>query len=174
VALAEYQLNRDEAATSTVSVLVTVVLVFINGPIRGTHETIGRAANAELLRQIEASTARRRELASQISFLGSALDSLPDRDNWNQADRLMRTSTDWDNFDFAKLRACASEISEAAASWAATLESKMRWIAELVNSVKLTPSGRGYDWTNFPRERWEQALLATRQALDSISKQLSP
>jgi len=163
-----------EAATSIVSVLVTVVLVFITARYVALTKQLAEAANAELLRQIEASTARRRELASQISFLGSALDSLPDRDNWNQADRLMRTSTDWDNFDFAKLRACASEISEAAASWAATLESKMRWIAELVNSVKLTPSGRGYDWTNFPRERWEQALLATRQALDSISKQLSP
>ena len=80
-----------EAATSIVSVLVTVVFVSITARYVALTKGLAEAANAELLRQIEASKARRRELASQISFLRSAVDSLPDQNNWNQADRLMRS-----------------------------------------------------------------------------------
>jgi hypothetical protein len=162
-----------EAATSIVSALVTAVLVFITARYVALTKQLAEAANAELLRQNEASKARRRELESQISFLRSALESLPDRDNWSHADRLIRNSTGWDTFDFAKFRARASEVSEAAASCAATVELKMRWMAELASSVKSTPLGRGYNWNSFPRDDWDHARLATREALTSILTELS-
>jgi hypothetical protein len=162
-----------EAGTSIVTALATVVLVFITVRYVALTKGLAEAANAELFRQIEASKGRRRELASQISFFRSALDSLPDRNNWNQADRLMRSSIGWENFDFAKFRAHASEISDAAASCAATVEAKMRWMAELVNSVKATPLGLGYNWNAFPRDEWDLALLAARNALASIHRELS-
>lgn len=162
-----------EAGTSIVTALATVVLVFITARYVALTKGLAEAANAELFRQIEASKARRRELASQIEFLCSALDSLPDRNNWKQADRLMRSSTGWGNFDFEKFRAHASEISDAAASCAATVEAKMGWMADLVNKVKATPPGLGYDWDAFPRDKWHDALRAARDALASILRELS-
>jgi len=162
-----------EAGTSIVTALATVVLVFITARYVALTKGLAEAANAELFRQIEASKAQQRDLAGQIRFLRSALDSLPDWNNWNQADCLMRSSTGWDNFDFAKFRAHASEISDAAASCAATVEAKMRWMAELVNSVKATPLGRGYNWHVFPRHDWDHALLAAQDALASILRELS-
>jgi hypothetical protein len=85
----------------------------------------------------------------------------------------MRNSTGWNDFDFAAFRRLSAEVNDAVALSAGTVESKMQWIAERVNSVKSTPSGRGYDWNSFPRDEWNRALQAARGALTSMLGELS-
>src|SRR5208283_1486858 len=157
-----------EAITSIASVLVTVVLAFITARYVVLTKTLAEAANAQLLGQVEASRARRRKLASHINFLLEIIESLPDSSRWSQADSIMRNSTNWDDFDFADFRALASEVSDAASSYAALVESKMRWMAERVNEIKSTPSAHGYDWRAFRRPEWDEALRVARHALGSI------
>jgi hypothetical protein len=85
---------------------------------------LAEAANAESLRQNDAAKAKRRELASQIQFLRNTLATIPSANTWSQADSIMRGSTGWDDFDFDAFRKLASEVSDVAATCAATIETK--------------------------------------------------
>lgn len=162
-----------QAIASVASVAVTVVLVFITARYVALTKGLAEAANAEAHRQIEASKARRRELASEIGFLRDALATLPNHTNWSHADAMMRNSTGWDDFDFGAFRKLSSEISDAASSGAATIESNMRWLADQVKAVKSTPTGTGYRWDSFPVREWNNAMLAAPEALKSILAALS-
>jgi hypothetical protein len=49
----------------------------------------------------------------------------------------------------------------------------MRWIADHVKAVKLTPTVTGYRWDSFPVREWNNAMVAVSEALRLISVALS-
>jgi hypothetical protein len=154
------------------SVAVTAVLAYITYQYVKLTAGLAEAANAELLRQIEASKARRRELASQVEVLGSALDVLPNGKNY-KVNELFWGSVSWDDFDFGAFRKLASEITDAAASCAATVESEMRHMEEMLSSLKSITKGKAFTWDTFPQVDWDTSMRATEQALSSILAELS-
>jgi hypothetical protein len=162
-----------QAVASFLSVAVTLVLVIITARYVRLTKGLAEAANVEGIRQNEASKARKRDLASQIKFLRDAVATLPNATNWSHADALMRNSTGWENFDFGAFRRLAAEISDAASSGAASVETNMRWMADHVKAVKKTPLRMGYDWNSFPQREWNNAMHDAPEALASILAELS-
>jgi hypothetical protein len=161
-----------QAIASVASVAVTVVLVVITARYVRLTKGLAEAANAELLRQIEASKARRRELASQVEVLRSALDVLPNGKNY-KVNELFWGSVSWDDFDFGAFRKLASEVTDAAASYAATVESEMRRMEEMLASLKSITKGKAFTWDTFPQVDWDTSMRATGHALASILTELS-
>jgi hypothetical protein len=160
-------LNGNSGAMQAIA---TFVLVIITARYVSLTKGLAEAANAESLRQKEGSNARRRELASQIGVLRSALDLLPNPKNF-RVDKVIH-SVGWEKFDFGAFRKLASEVSDSVASSAATVEAEVQRMGEIVKSLKLI-SDKGFRWDDLPQVEWDDAMRATQSALTATLAELS-
>lgn len=158
---------------SAIQAISTVVLVCITAWYVVLTRTLAEAANGQLRGQREAAEARRRELQTCIQHLSAIMETLPVPTSDRQfiANAIAHV-LDWGDFDFGHFRTLASEVSLRAGSFASIIESRMKWIADQVRSVRSVDPRVGFNWDHFDWRVWNNSLIESREALQGIRKEL--
>jgi len=145
-------------------------LVAITGRYASLTKKLVKTAAAQLQTIVDAQKMRRRELRTSVEILMLGLASLPVSSQRPQADRMIRESIGWNDFDFGRFRMLAAEVSTKAGANAAVVESKMKYVAEQVDRVKGTSIQTGVNWGMFAWEPWEAAIHDAQARLDLIGQ----
>jgi hypothetical protein len=166
-------LNFLNSYASAIQAVSTVVLVCITAWYVALTRTLAEAASGQLRGQREAAEARRRELHTSIYYLSAMMETLPGptTDRQFMANAMMRV-LDWGDFDFGQFRSLASEVGVRAGTSASVVESRMKWLADQLRSVKSVDPRVGFDWDHFDWRVWNNSLNESREALQEIRKEL--
>jgi len=120
---------------------------------------------------LEAEAAIRRELRTQVALLLRLLNELPPADSSRLTEAILN-GDDLSDFSFPRFRTLASEIDASTDIAAAQIETNMKWLGALIREVRAKRSGLHYDWSNFPRRRYNDVLKVTRRPLQEIARRL--
>lgn len=129
------------------------------------------SSNPGPVSEAEAQAARRRELRTQVAFLSSVLNELPLAESLRISEAMLN-GNDLHDFPFARFRALALEIDVATDSAAALVETNMRWLSDLIQQVRWVRSGLHYDWSRFPRVRFNEVIRISRRRLQEMAQHL--
>lgn len=161
-----------QALTSVLTLAVTAVLATITWHYVRLTKDLADVARAQLRGEREALAARRRELRTLAAMLRKHLLTLPQGDDPRLSEAILTRVVEWGDFDFDRFRALASELSDVAGNHAATAEHLMRWIGELVHTIRAANRTTGYDWSRFPRQEFKQAWVDAYYAAGEILESL--
>jgi hypothetical protein len=161
-----------QALTSVLTLAVTAVLAIITWRYVRLTKDLADVARAQLRGEREALAARRRELRTLAAMLRKHLLTIPQGDDPRLSEAILTQVVEWGDFDFDRFRALASELSDVAGNHAATAEHRMRWIGELVHTIRAAHRGTGYDWSPFPTQEFKQAWVDAYYAAGEILKSL--
>jgi len=162
-------LNRNAAAmqavSSVVSVLVTVVLVWITAEYVKLTRSLAEAAHQNLEHQREAAQARRRHLHSLLKTLRFMLGQLPADPQHGEHIRRVPIC---ENSDLSELQELSAQVGTQEGQEAALATVSMRWLRDRVEEVRAAEPPKGYDWSRFPWDRWQVEYAFARDHLNVI------
>jgi hypothetical protein len=164
------------ALTAIATAIATITLAVITWRYVRLTKTLADAANAQILAQADAKQTKRRALATYIAVLRNALGTIPSGNVPNVHERI-RNSTDWKDFDFGRFRVLAAEVSPAAGQIAAEIESKLRRLEAIVDSVREMPLsvsrlGGVRSWSPQQWAEWEEIVRRLPEALSTLSNEI--
>ncbi len=152
--------------------IVSGVLAVITWIYRARPASPGQMPVAPPSPEAEADAALRRELRAQVAFLSRILNELPPADSSRLTEAILN-GDDLRDFSFPRFRALVSELDAASDSAAAMVETNMSWLGALIREVRSKRSGLHYDWTSFPRRRYNEVLRSLRPPLQQLASRLN-
>jgi len=153
--------------------IIVSTLAVITWRYRGRPSIDPPPSTPELTEEAEITAAMRRELRTHVAFLSSVLNELPPAESSRITEALLN-GDDLRDFSFPRFRTLASEVDSATDAAAAVVETNLRWLGDIIRQVRTVRSGTHYDWSQFPRVKYNQMIRITRRPLREMAEHLEP
>jgi hypothetical protein len=167
--LLAYLNNNSGAIQALASILilcVTIALAIITWRYVALTRTLALTAKDELRMKREEKAAQDRRLVILLKMFKERIDSLP----YEQAKgEHIRKAISWEQAEIDNLTSLAADIGHQSVRTASILCERLKWIKEQIDLVKSTDQRIGFEWNEFPWDRWLEELTKSKANIGEMT-----